>query len=381
MDMLKLRVSYGANGNQAISPYQTLDRLYSNVKYIWGDSGLPFNTVYLASDGIGNPNLKWETTYTTNFGIDFQMFNSRLEGTIEAYLSNTQDLLMVRTVPIMNGFGRIWDNIGQTRNKGVEVALSSINIRKSDFQWSSNLNFALNRDKIVELRGDQLDDITNKWFIGQPLRVFYDYNVVGIWQQGEEYIYADGNGDVREIQTGATPGAAKLEDVDGNGYINADDRKIIGSRMPKYTASISNRIDFHDLYFSSLVNGVFGVWREDNLANMSSWTFGTTNFVHGADYWTPENPDADIVSPGYTNTYGHNHYKEVSYIQLKNITFGYRMGQNIAGKVGLNAIDVNLSINNVYTFSNVREVLNYDNDWMASFPTARSYMLGLNLTF
>jgi hypothetical protein len=117
------------------------------------------------------------------------------------------------------------------------------------------------------------------------------------------------------------------------------------------------------------------------VANIGSWTFSTTNYVHGANYWTPENPDADIVSPGYTNTIGHAYYKKVSYVQIKNITFGYKMPHNIARKVGLSGIDVNLSVNNAHTFSNIRQVLNYDNSWMASYPTARSYMLGLNLTF
>ena len=381
IDMLKLRVSYGANGNQAITAYRTLDRLYSKVKYIWGDKGTAVNTVYLASDGIGNPNLKWETTYSANVGLDFQLFKGRLGGTVEMYLSNTHDLLMTRTVPIMNGYSKIWDNVGQTRNKGIEITLNSQNIRNRDFTWNTNLNFSLNRDKIIELRGDKIDDINNKWFIGKPLRVYYDYNVVGIWQKGDEYFCTDANGKEREIQTGAAPGSAKLEDVDGNGYIDANDRKIIGSKMPSFTMSMGNRFTYKDFYFSFLLNGVFGVWREDNMANIGSWTFGITNFVHGANYWTPENPDADIVSPGYTNTYGHGFYKKVSYVQLKNLTFGYRMNRKIAGKVGLSAIDVNLTVNNVHTFSNIRQVLNYDNSWMASYPTARSYMLGLNLTF
>ncbi|MFD1771480.1 SusC/RagA family TonB-linked outer membrane protein [Sphingobacterium suaedae] len=381
MDLLKLRLSYGANGNQAISPYQTLDRLYSSVKYIWGDGGVPINTVYLAGDGVGNPNLKWETTYTSNIGLDFQLFNNRLGGTVNVYLSKTQDLLMIRTVPIMNGFNRIYDNIGGTQNKGMEIELNATPIRKNNFRWNANVNFALNRDKIVELRGDQKDDITNQWFIGKPLRVIYDYNVVGIWQQDDNFFYTDADGNEREIQTGATPGSSKLEDVDGNGFINADDRKIIGSRLPSFTASLGNRIEFGDIYFSCLVNGVFGVWREDNLANMGSWTYGITNYVHNANYWTPENPNAQIASPGYINTFGHGYYKKTSYLQIKNITLGYRMGQNIAQKVGLRAIDANISVNNLHTFSNIRQVLNYDNGWMASYPTARSYMLGLNLTF
>jgi len=381
MNMLKIRASYGANGNQAITAYRTLDRLHSDVKYIWGDNGEVVNTAYLAGDGIGNPNLKWETTYTANLGLDFQLFNSRFGGTIDMYVSNTHDLLMIRTVPVMNGYSRIWDNIGQTRNKGIEITLNSVNIDHGDFRWTSNVNFSLNRDQIVDLRGDKVDDIDNKWFIGKPLRVFYDYNVVGIWQEGDNFDYIDADGNSSIIQTGATPGAAKLEDADGSGHIDEKDKKIIGSKMPSFAASLGNRISYKNFYFSALLNGIFGVWRDDNMANIGSWTFGLTNYVHGANYWTPENPDADIVSPGYVSNYSHGYYKKVSYVQIKNVTLGYTIGQKIARKMGLSAIDVNLSVNNAYAFSNIRQVLNYDNTWMASYPTARSYMLGVNLTF
>lgn len=381
MNMLKLRASYGANGNQAITAYRTLDRLYSKVKYIWGDAGLIANSAYLPSDGIGNPNLKWETTYTANIALDFQLFKGRLGGTIETYLSNTKDLLMTRTVPIMNGYSKIWDNIGQTQNKGIEITLNTINLKKRDFIWSTDLNFSLNRDKIVELRGDQIDDITNKWFIGKPLSVFYDYNVIGLWQKDDEYLYTDENGVQKNIQAGAAPGAAKVEDVDKNGYIDANDKKIIGSKRPDFIMSMGNKLSYKNLYLSFLVNGVFGVWREDNVANLGSWAYGITNYVHGANYWTPENTDADIVSPGYINTLGHGYYKKQTYVQVKNITLGYGLDKKLVEKLNLSAISLNLSINNLHTFSNMRQILNYDNGWMASYPTARSYMLGLNINF
>lgn len=371
IDLVKLRVSYGANGNQAITAYRTLDRLNSSVKYTWGDGSTAVNTAYLAGDGVGNPNLKWETTYTTNVGLDFQLFKNRLSGTIDAYLSNTKDLLMIRTVPIMNGYSRIWDNIGQTQNKGFEVTLNSLNINSENFKWNSTAVFSLDRDKIVELRGDGLDDIGNNWFIGKPLRVFYDYNMIGIWQKGENYA----------PQPGAGAGAAKLEDVNGNGKIELADRKVIGSKMPRYTASFSNRFSYKNFYMSALLTGVFGVWRDDHMANIGAWTFGITNYVHQANYWTPENPGATIVSPGYTNSLGHGYYKKVNYVQVKNITLGYRVAPQLAKKVGVSGIDVNVSVNNLDTFSNIRQVLNYDNTWMASYPTARSYMFGLNVNF
>ncbi|WP_353139631.1 TonB-dependent receptor [Pseudopedobacter sp.] len=369
LDMLKIRMSYGANGNQAISPYRTLDRLYSDVKYIWGDNGTQVNTAYLAGDGIGNPNLKWETTYSSNLGIDFQLFKNRLSGTIDGYISNTEDLLMIRTVPIMNGYRSIYDNIGATRNKGIEVTLNSLNVDTKNFKWNSTAVFSLNRDKIVELRGDGKDDIGNNWFIGKPLRVIFDYNMIGVWQTGEDY------------PAGASAGAAKIEDVDGNGTINIDDRKVIGSKNPRYTASLANRFSYKNFYASALVTGVFDVWRDDHMANIGAWTFGITNYVHNANYWTPENPNATIVSPGYLNTLGHGYYKKVSYVQVRNITLGYRIPQQVTKKVGVSGIDVNLSVNNLHTFSNIRQVLNYDNTWMASFPTARTYMFGLNVNF
>ncbi|NDW10731.1 TonB-dependent receptor [Dysgonomonas sp. 520] len=381
IDMLKLRASYGANGNNEIGHYNSQDRLHSKVKYIWGDGGDMANTVYLPGNGVGNPNLKWETTYSTNLALDFQLFKGRLSGTIEGYISNTHDLLMSRNVPIMNGFSRILDNVGKTRNKGIEITLNSVNIDQKKFRWNTNLNFFLNRDKIVELENDKTDDINNKWFIGKPLQVVYDYNVVGIWQQGDEFFYTDENGVEKEIQEGAAPGSAKLEDTDGNGYITAKDKKIIGNKRPSFTMSMGNTFTYDQFYFSFLVNGVFGVWREDNLANIGSWAYGIGNYVRDANYWTPENTNADIVSPGYVNTLGHGYYKKQNYVQIKNITLGYNLDKELVKKLGLSAVNVNLSINNLHTFSNMRQILNYDNGWMASYPTARSYMLGLNVNF
>lgn len=383
IDMLKIRLSYGANGNNAINPYQTLDRLYATngVKYLWGDGAQAVNAAYLPSDGIGNPSLMWETTYSTNLGVDFQFFNGRLGGTVNLYMSKTNSLLQTRNLMIMNGYSRMWDNVGETQNKGIEITLNSQNIRKKNFTWSTDFNFFLNRDKIVELDGSGKDDINNKWYLGEPLRIIYDYNVVGIWQQGDTYTFVDENGVEKMKQDGAVPGAAKLEDVDGNGYIDSNDRKIIGSKNPSFTMSLGNRFTYKDFYFSFLLNGVFGVWRDDNVANIGSYTFGSGNFIQGAKYWTPETPDADYVSPGYTQTFTHGYYKQLNYVQIKNITLGYRVSPKFIRKIGLSSVDINVSVNNVHTFSNMRQLLNYDNTWFASFPTARTYVLGLTVNF
>ena len=384
LDMLKLRLSYGSNGNQAINPYQTLDRL-SMAKYIWGDGGTSANGTFLGFSSVGNPNLKWETTKSFNLGVDFSFFNNRLSGTIETYVANTYDLLMSRTVPVMNGFQSIMDNIGQTRNKGVEINLKSVNIQKKDFVWSTNLNFFLNRDEIVELRGDGKDDITNKWFIGKPLQVIYDYNVVGIWQKDESAYNAEKDGyynaEGEEIQKGAKPGSAKLEDVDGDGVISAKDKKVIGSKTPSFLLSMGNQFQYKNFSFSFLLNGTFGQWKERHDLNMERWG-AIWNHLSGINYWTPENGSNEATSLVYSPYDKHSFYQKVNYVTVKNITLGYNLEKKWVNKIGLEGVNVNISVNNLCSFSNVENATNLDADNMYySYPTNRSYMFGLNVTF
>lgn len=385
VDMLKVRASWGSNGNQAIKPYQTLNRL-SLAKYIWGN-GTIVNGSYLPSNAVGNPNLKWETTRTINAGVDISLFQGRLSGNFDFYVSNTTDLLMSRTVPVMNGYRSIMDNIGETRNIGVEFMINSINVDTKDFIWSSNVNFSLNRDKIIELRGDGEDDISNKWFIGKPLRVFYDYEVIGTWQQHEA-------AEAAKVQKGAVPGSAKLRDTDKNGKIDSEDRVIIGSKMPGFLMSMGNQFRYKNINLSLLLNGVFGQTKELHDKNLDRW-MPDFNYISGMEYWTPENPTNNATSSIYVPFEKHSFYKKMNYVQIKNITLGYTFNKNVLNKIGISALNVNVSVNNLYTFSNIKNALNFDgNDMMLSesgaveysnmihtYPSTRSYMFGLNLTF
>lgn len=380
LDQLKLRVSYGSNGNQAISPYQTVDRLYLN-HYVWGNDAEVANAVYLPNNGVGNPNLKWETTHTFNVGIDFSFLNGRIFGSIDTYVSNTKDLLMQRSVPIMNGYSTIWDNIGKTRNKGVEITLNTVNVRTHGLEWKTGINFSLNRDKIVELRGDGKDDINNKWFIGHPLRVYYDYKAIGIWQEGDVYSYTDEKGNTQQIQKGAKPGSAKLLDANHDGVINSKDKVIIGSKSPSFLLNMSNELTYKDFWFSFVLDGTFRVTRELNEANIGSWSYNIYNYLADADYWTPTHTNAKYTAPTYNNFDGHSFYHKFTYVKLKNITLGYNINKKFIHKVGLSNANVSFSVNNAYTFCDIRSVLNYDNSWFASYPTARSYVFGLNVTF
>lgn len=390
LDMLKIRVSYGSNGNQAISAYQTLDRL-GMVKYVWGDAGTIANGTYLGFSGVGNPNLKWETTHSFNLGIDFSLFHDRLSGTIETYVANTKDLLMSRSVPVMNGFKSIMDNIGQTRNKGVEISLNSANIQNKDFTWTTNLNFFLNRDEIVDLRGDDKDDLNNKWFIGEPLNVIYDYNVVGIWQYDDpSYVYKEENGKVtegffnekgEEIQAGALPGAAKLEDVNKDGKISAADKKVIGSKNPSFLLSMGNQFHYKNFSLSFLLNGVFGQWKERHDLNLERWNM-TFNYLSGMNYWTPENNSNEVTSLVYSPYDKHSFYSKVNYVTVKNISLGYDLEKQWLKALGISALNINLSVNNLCSFSNVDNTTNLEaSDMYIAYPTNRSYMFGLNVSF
>lgn len=391
LDMLKFRLSYGANGNQAINAYQTLDRL-GLTQYVFGDGGSTVNGLYLTSNGVGNPNLKWETTYKLNLGFDWGILGGRLSGSVDFYISKTKDLLMSRTVPYMNGYRSIMDNVGQTQNKGVEIVLNSVNIQTKDFTWNTTVNFTLNRDKIVKLRGDGKDDITNKWFIGKPTMVYYDYNVIGTWQENDsrwdaaskKYLNSEGN----EIQKGAKPGSAMLEDVNGDGVIDANDKKVIGSKLPSFLMSMTNSFTYKNFYCSFFLNGLFGEWKQMHDKNFDRW-MKDFNYLSDMNYWTSSNPTNSMTSIVYVPFNKHSFYKKMSYIQIKNITLGYNLPKRFVNSIGLSSVKVDISVNNLYTFSNIKNALNFDNvsssgdeyGLIVGYPTARSYMFGLNVAF
>ncbi|MCC8142722.1 MAG: TonB-dependent receptor, partial [Tannerellaceae bacterium] len=234
---LKLRASWGISGNSAIDAYSTLGSLGSST-YAFGEN--PAYGYYPAT--ISNPDLKWEKTTTYNLGVDFGFFNGRISGVVELYLSNTKDLLMERIIPATSGYTLVMENIGKTRNKGVEVTLSTVNIdnrRPGGFKWNTDLTFYRNKEEIVELMSGVERDLSNGWFVGSPTEVFYDYEKIGIWQLGEEEEAA---------KYGQVPGDIKVKDQNGDGQIDADnDRVIVGTSRPKFTMSMNNRFSYKNL--------------------------------------------------------------------------------------------------------------------------------------
>ena len=193
------------------------------------------------------------------------------------------------------------------------------------------------------------------------------------------------NEEGKEYQKGAVPGSAKLEDKDGNGSITADDKKIIGSKLPSFLLSMGNRFDYKNIYFSFLLNGVFGQTKELHDYNFDRW-MPTYNYISGMDYWTPENPTNEMTSPAYVPYDKHSFYKKMNYVNIKNITIGYTFPKTTLSAIGISSLSINASVNNLYTFSNIDNWLNLEDsdanrNVLVTYPTARSYMFGLNLTF
>lgn len=381
IDFFKLRVSYGLNGNQAVTAYQTKTKLVQK-DYIYGNEA-QFGGGLVANFTMGNPNLKWETSKQLNIGLDYNLLSNRVSGSLEFYQINTDDLLMNRTVPVMNGYMTMMDNVGSTRNRGFELSLNTENIVRKDFQWTSMFVLSGNWSKIVSLREDGLDDIANKWFIGQPVRVHYDYKVTGIWQEDETSEMAN------TTYWNKTPvaGDAKIDDKNGDGKIDADDRQVIGSRIPVWTAGLTNTFTYKNLSLSVFLNGVFDVTR-DNSAVMKTSTFAhekNQNYFKSFEYWTPENKSNTHTRIDY-KIQDHGFYKDASYLRIQDVNLSYRFPKEIINKIGLQGLTTYVNGRNLFTFSgykkystNLEESISSDRN--KGYSPQRVFIFGVNVTF
>ncbi len=370
---LKLRLSYGVTGNQAISPYQTQGSL-ARTTYSWNEaSAFGYRPLSLS-----NKNLKWESTAVYNLGIDFGIINNRISGNIDFYNTDTYDLLMFRKLPITGGFDQVLENIGSTNNKGWEVGIRTTNISNKNFRWNSNITAYANHTKIVELYNGKIDDIGNGWFIGQPISVYYDYNKIGIWQT-EEKLGAAGYG--RQV------GQIKVQDVNNDGKISAADRVILGSREPKIVFSVGNNFTYKNWDVSIFANVRWGgMTSVGAFAPYSKKRYNKFIF----DYWTPVNPTNDYPRPnqlyegsgldGSTLT-----YRDASQITLRQLSIGYTIPKSALARVHLSDARIYFSGENLFywTKSELRK-FNMKPDWagdVQTYPALRTLVFGINVGF
>ena len=346
---LKLRAGWGISSNQSVNPYSTLGGLSSN-NYNYGAT----NTIGYFVSQLPNKTLKWESTSVANIGLDFGIANNRVTGTIDVYQSKTKDIIVSKALPISNGASTVFTNAAKTEGKGIELMLSSVNIdSKSGFRWSTDLNWSMNREKITALEEPgKLRDIGNGWFVGQPINVIYDFKKIGIWQTK----------DAAQITTyGApqAPGRIRVEDLDNNNLINANDQQIIGRAQPNWTGGITNRFayknfDLSVVAFARWGNTVIATQYQSNNGGAGGFAFfgqARGNQLK-VDYWTPSNPTNNFPHPegftlidNYASTLG---YFDGSFIRVRSINFGYTLPSKMLTKAGISSARIYVSATNPF---------------------------------
>jgi TonB-linked SusC/RagA family outer membrane protein len=380
VDNLKWRISYGISGNEAIGIYQTLSLMDASTIALNGLS----NTALNIRTRMGNDNLEWEKTKGLNTGVDFGLFKNRLSGSIDVYKTNSYDMLLLQRLPRLTGFAEVFSNLGKVSNTGIDLTLNTKNIVKDDFNWSSTLVFSRNKNKIVEVYGDGKEDLGNRWFIGHPLGVIYDFTKVGIWQEDEIKAGANKGWDER-----AEAGSVKLADLNGDGLINESDRSVLGQTAPKWTAGLTNTFGYKAFTLNIFINTVQGALRNNPQIGSAADEMGRKSTPAELGYWTPENKSNEWRSlSNRSNVYGYGFPSNASFTRLKDVTLSYNMPQNTVNKLGINGATVYVSGRNLYTWTNwigwdpeARDITRgYANDNL-NYPMVRTYVLGVNLTF
>lgn len=418
MNMGKLRVSYGKNGNRSLSdPYQALANLYEGAGKMQGyinSSGELDLYRYLMANRMANPHLQWEKTASWNVGFDFGFLNDRISGSIEYYNMQTHDMIMRQSLPGFTGFTNITTNLGQVDNRGIEISLNTLNINTKDFKWTTQFGFAYNKNEVKHLYYEnedvldangnvtgskEMDDLTNGWFIGRPVSQIWNYRVTGIWQKEEweeaaKYGQAPGDPKVANTYT-----ADDIVNADGSvtPVYNDKDKEFLGQTSPPFHWSLRNEFTlWKDLTVSFNIYSYMGhkslsgyyLNFDDDGGRM---TYALQN-VTAKEYWTVDNPTnkyARINAQGPSKIGGPSSPGKLydrSFIRLENISVGYALPAKWTSKYSLERVKVYASIRNVATWAK---------DWEYGDPEANSafdgtntgglatrlYTLGLNLTF
>ncbi|GEO03724.1 SusC/RagA family TonB-linked outer membrane protein [Adhaeribacter aerolatus] len=372
---LKLRASWGLNGNQAVGAYQSISRL-STLNMVDAKE----TVAGYEPSVLGQENLGWESSRTINLGLDFGLLQNRLSGDVNFFKTNTTDLLLKRTISGVHGITSITQNIGETQNTGLELSLNSKNIQTSNFRWHTNGNVSYIKNKIVSLygqlneQGQEIDDVANAWFIGQPIAVNYGFEWLGTWQKEEE---------TEAAAWKSQPGFVKLKDVNGDGVLDGRDRTILGQRDPKLLWGLTNSLTYKNFTLNVFVHGVHGVTKQNTLMSDR----GTQNEIRRntivKDWWTPNNPtnnwvmnnaDAEIMS-GQVGVY----YQNASFIRIKDVSLSYDLPKNFIGKIRLNGVRVFATGRNLYTITKWTNGTDPELNDQNNIPLQKELVFGLNL--
>ena len=390
---LKVRLSWGKTGNSGIMPYGTQSGVTSYTNAAFQDHGY---TYYNFNKYIGNKNVGWEISKTWNLGFDLGFLNNRISAVIDLYHTKTTDLLLPRSLPTSMGGSnatsfQMYQNIGATMNRGIEVAVNTVNIKNKNFEWNTNITFNANHEEITDLiNGTDIvsgeNPETESLLIGRPLHSFYTYKRQGIWQESERETAATYYKDQKKTQP-FQPGDIKLADLNGDHVIDGADRTYIGSTSPKWTAGFNNTFRYKDFDLNIYLIARWGQYMDYQFGGAYD-PYGKKNFPSYFNYWTPENPSNDFPRPAQTDLFNYIGYQSLEYIEgsywkLKTVSLGYTFPKKIMDKVGISRLRVYLTANNVFSMSGNHLVKHYDAErgGADTDPLQRQFIFGVNLDF
>lgn len=400
---LKLRASYGLTGNFNISDYGAQGGM-SYFAYVYG--GNVVNGA--APTSRPNPNLKWEKTAQTNFGLDAAFFANRLSLSLDYYNSNTKDLLLEVPVPLSTGFNTELTNIGKVNNKGFEVNLGTSN-RFGSLTWNASVNFSTNKNKVIELGPGNADiistgSVANAYFItrvGSPIGSYFLPNVLGVFaNQAEVDAYPHFQDAASNFGLASTkPGDFKFEDADDDGKINlTSDRVILGSYQPKNIFGFATDLQWKGFDFSVALQGVSGNkilnlgrrYFYNHEGNMNNYAGAENRWKSESDPGSGKNARANRVGKGQNGITSSWHLEDGSYLRVRNITFGYSLTPGIIDKWGVTKARLYVSLQNMFTFTNYegynpevsnRTVSTTNGEDYGVYPTTKTVSVGINVTF
>lgn len=399
----KLRFSYGQNGNRSLADsYIALANLslgQYTMGYVNQASGALKEVQYLFVDRLANPHLQWEKTTSWNIGLDFGFFNNRLNGSIEAYLMPTTDMIMNQSLPDFTGFTSITTNLGRVENRGIELSVNSTNVRNKYFEWNTLFTLSYNNNRIKHLYGQYVttvdanghtttkeqDDVANGWFIGHPISAIWNYKVTGIWQKeeaDEAARYGQKPGDPK-VENSYTADDRKNADGTTTPVYNDNDKQFLGQTTAPVRWSMRNTFTYRDWSFSFNLYSYMGhkslsteYLNQDN--NYSQIT--NCRNVYQKQYWTVDHPTNDyarINAQGPTGIEAPGKVINRTFVRLENISLAYNLPKLLLQKVKLQSAKV---------FATVRNVGVWCTEWEYGDPETsdglapRTYTLGINIT-
>lgn len=390
LNYLKINASYGTNGNQGVTPYQTLSTVANGqpggIRYAFGDD--PSNSEYgILQTSLGNSTLGWESTTSFNIGLHSAWLKNRVMLDADIYFSETNDQIFERQIPTTSGFSSILASLGQINNKGIEVSLNTTNIDNDNLKWTSGLTYWRNRNEVASLFGDdndgdgiEDDDIGNGLFIGESLGAIYGYEYIGVVQESDTQYMEE---------TGAVPGDPMFRDLDGQPGITAEgDRKILGFDRPNFRMGLSNTVSYKNFTLYALFTGTFGgngYYLASNPRYNSLQSRADYNEVRNGEWWTPENQSTTNLRPG-VNDSRYLGLQSRGFVRLQNVNLSYKFSPDMLRKMnlGLQSLELYTSADNPLLFTN----------WFGggdpelgvsaqsgTLPVMTSYTFGINVGF